>query len=64
MHKPTNYQLAERWKCSIRTIQRARLLGVNTHSPLAMARHIVSLQNPSHPMLALAQAELAKRLTP
>ena len=60
--KPTNRDLAEHWKCSIRTIQRARLLGVNVHSPLSMAKYVIGLQNPALHMLAVAQAELAKRL--
>jgi hypothetical protein len=58
--KPTNREAADRWQCSIRTIQRARLLGVDVADPVAMAKHLVSLQNPSHRMLAAAQAELAR----
>ncbi len=62
--KPTNQQLAERWQCSIRTIQRARHRGVDTRDPLAVARHFAALRNPSLATLERAVSLLGDELPP
>jgi hypothetical protein len=51
-------QLAERWKCSTRTIRRMQAAGVDVEDALAVARHLAALRSPSSDMIDRAIAAL------
>jgi hypothetical protein len=51
-------QLAERWRCSTRTIRRMQAAGVDVEDALAVARHLVALKAPSSNMIDRAIAAL------
>lgn len=48
---PTNQELATRYRCHLRTVQRMRTAGVDVLDPVAVAFYISQLRCPSTPML-------------
>jgi hypothetical protein len=59
LRPPTNADLAERWGCCVRTVQRMRRAGVDTTDAVAVADHVLRLKNPSLAMLVAATRNIA-----
>ncbi len=55
----TNAQLAARYACSVRTIQRMRQAGIELFSPEAVAQFILDSQNPPIPILEATLRQLS-----
>lgn len=55
---PQNTKLAERFSCSVRTIQRMRSAGIEQFTPEAVAAFLIEARNPPLPMLKATLEQL------